>query len=203
MLDLDRKLTAVREMILNLPRPDILWSGETQVATTCGWLLWSGSYVWRWNRTESVARSWVPGNQTHGFFGCERLRADELGQEMAKWFEPLSPYQNWRKELKAGKHWEPLQAFPRFERCTQLERELHSNKVGHRNNHWYQLYQLYQLSIILILWIGFVCTDADICSSKLLIWSVTELAYPDLCIPNRALAVRERGKTRWKTKLEN
>ena len=58
--------------------------------------------------------------------------------------------QNGRKELKPPKHWEPLQTFLRFERCTQLERELHSNKAGHRNNHWHQSYWYY----------GLVCTDA-------------------------------------------
>ena len=52
------------------------------------------------------------GKQTRQFFGafffsgfstclnhpCERLRADELGQEMAKWFGPLSLYQPKRKK---------------------------------------------------------------------------------------------------------
>jgi hypothetical protein len=49
------------------------------------------------------------------------LRADELGQEMAKWWRA------WMSEL-GWENWRCLN-WLRFERCTQLERELHSNKV--------------------------------------------------------------------------
>ena len=54
----------------------------------------------------------------------------------------------------------------------------------------------YNIYIFILLYYGFVCTDADISTLK-------PRPDPYLVLPNRAFAVRERGKTRWKTKLEN